>query len=170
MRNRLRKQKKKRRRLVNMANEIGEDGQMLVGNALPTDTTKEKEIDFAEADRMDELESKYFKPKLNIEYRLTFSSWRLVRKLIPDYKDKTKMNERTVLELKIESRSDSPVEQEWGILAKTCRDAFSAHCKNGNITKKIFSFKAVGTNKAERYEISEVGDKDKPASPIEATV
>jgi len=127
---------------------------------------KEMEISPDEAEKLDQLDNKYFKPETNIEYKMSFKSWKLIRKAVPDFNEKTKMVEKTVLCLVLDSLNGTytkpdgtPVEVSWEILSQKCRIAWDAYYRNGNIVRKIFSYKQKGDNKDRTYIISEVGDK-----------
>lgn len=118
-----------------------------------------KEISFGEAEELDSLETMYFKPETNIQYELTFSAWKLVRKQIPKYKEKETYEEKTILELKVETVNGKETDQEWGIISKKLRTAFSTYCVNGNILKKVFSYKQKGDGGDRSYHVSELRDK-----------
>lgn len=117
-------------------------------------------VTFEEAQKIDEQNSKYFKPEINKEYKLTFSSWSLYRKKVPHYKNKERLEEKTVLELNVDSLNGMPVEMEWGILSQKCRTAFELYCKLGTITKKVFYFKSTGEQSKRTYQVAEAADKE----------
>lgn len=126
----------------------------------------ETEIGFEEAEKMDKLSSKFFKPETNIEYKLTFKSFVLVRKSVPCFDDKSKSEIKPVLKLIIDSldgvkvRPDgTPLALSWEILSPKVRAAFDIYCRNGNILKKQFSFKQKGESKDRTYQVAELGDK-----------
>ena len=131
---------------------------------------KETEISPDEAEKLDQLDNKYFKPETNIDYELSFSEWKLLRKEVPDYNNREKMVEKTVLKLVIDSLNGTkvktngePIDITWEILSMKCRMAWDTYYRNGNITKKMFSYKQKGEAKNRTYHISEVGDKEKPS-------
>ena len=135
---------------------------------VPEEKEKEEEISPDEAEKLDQLDNKYFKPETNIEYKLSFSAWKLIRKKVPDFNNREKMVEKTVLKLNVDSLNGStkkpggePLDMLWEILSMKCRMAWDAYYRNGNITKKIFSYKQKGEGTNRTYAISEVGDKPK---------
>lgn len=126
----------------------------------------ERVISPDEAEELDQLDNKFFKPETNIEYKLSFKEWKLIRKEVPDFNEKSKMVEKTVLKLVIDSlngkktRPDgTPLEMIWEILSMKCRMAWDSYYRNGNIVKKTYSYKQKGESKNRTYHISEVGDK-----------
>ena len=127
-----------------------------------------KQITLDEASRLDVLDNKYFKPMVNVQYRLTFKSWEMVRKLIRDYNDHTKMEEKNVLILLVDSIDGvkCPRIQEYSVISKPARDAFEPYLRSGSITKKVINYKMVelgGKQNKRTYQISEVSDKDADA-------
>lgn len=130
-----------------------------------------KEISFEEADKLDALNSKYFKAEDNIEYVVSFSSWKLGKKMIPNYNDKTKLEEKVVLELTLESLNGAnkrgngePLSMQWSMISAKQREAFRVYCENGSITKKTFKYKQKGPSTNRTYQIAEVGDKGKEST------
>jgi hypothetical protein len=125
------------------------------------------ELNWDEANRLDALESKYFKPETNIKYRMSFSSARLVKKSVPDFNDKTKQVTKVVLCLTLSSlngetkKSDgSPLDMSWEILSQKCRSAWEPYCRNGNITKMAFEFIQKGEAKERTYQVVVAGPKE----------
>lgn len=126
-------------------------------------------MNFDEAEKMDELESKFFKAESNIEYVLTFSNWKLEIQTVPDYNDKNKQTKKPVLVVTVDSINGTktkvtgePIAKEWGILSRKLRETFRPFCESGNITKKTYKFKAKGDGKDRTYTLLEVGDKHSP--------
>jgi len=114
-----------------------------------------------EADRRDMEMSRFFKPQINIPYTLTFSAWKLTQRKVPDFKDKTKMNDRVVLELQVDNINGKKLAEakEWGILPMKLRQLFRIPCMNGNITKKKYQVMVSGEGANKQYSLSELGDK-----------
>jgi hypothetical protein len=131
---------------------------------------KEREISPDEAERMDALDRKYFKPETNIEYKLSFKRWKLVRKMVPQFDNKNLKEEKTVLELAVDSMNGSVAKGDgsqldiiWEIISPKCRAAWDPHYRNGDIIKKLFSFKSKGEGIHRTYTVVVVGEK--PAMP-----
>lgn len=127
---------------------------------------EEVEISPDEAEKMDQLDNKYFKPETNIDYTLSFKSWKLIRKAVPDFNNKEKMVEKTVLKLVIDKLNGTakkpngePIEMSWEILSMKCRMAWDTYYRNGNILTKEFAYKQKGESKNRTYHISEIADK-----------
>lgn len=118
------------------------------------------EITFDDAEKLDALASKYFKAETNVQYQLTFSHWCLYRKKVPNFNNKDVLEDKSILELTVDSINGEPVNQEWGILSAKCRSAFEPYCRNGSILKKVFSYKSKGEGKDKVYQVAEVGDKE----------
>jgi len=125
-----------------------------------------KEISFEEAGKFDDLESKYFSPSLNIPYKLTFSGWSLYRKNVPKYNDKTQTEERTILQLLVDSRDGQPCKQEYNVLSIKVRAAFQPYCKDNTITKKVFNLTLKGKTKTDSVQVTPGEDRaNPPVSP-----
>lgn len=146
-----------------------ETTENLKDEGVPVADGKEVEIGFDEAAKYDALDSNFFKPESNTEYKLTFNSWRLIRKPIPDYNDKTKIIEKTILELGIETINDQVPRDGmvWGITSRKCREAFESMCKypedkpknEKNIMTKLVLYKHKGEGKERTYTVNLIGDK-----------
>jgi hypothetical protein len=126
---------------------------------------------FDDADELDLLNSKFFKPETNIRYELTFApvgdvlqgqpeqGYEMVEKEVPDFNDKTKLTKRVVLKLKVSSINGKKVEQEWGVMAQKLRTLFKEACISGNILKKKYAFKSQGEGREKTYSLTEIGDR-----------
>ena len=124
------------------------------------------ELTFEEAEKIEEREGLYFKPETNREYKLTFSTWKLVMRNIPAYRDPKIMERKVVLELRIDgmdgetkTMNGEPLNKEWGIISKKCRNAFEPFCEADTITKRIFTFKQKGENQNRVYQLADVGER-----------
>lgn len=127
---------------------------------------------FDEGEKLDILNSLFFKAETNIRYELTFIplarvvpqgqspiTYELVEKDVMDFNDKTKMVKKVCLNLRVDSVNGNKVDQEWGILAKAVRDLFKEPCVNGNLLKKKYAFQSKGEGKGKTYSVSEIGDR-----------
>ena len=114
------------------------------------------EIPWDKAAEYDVLDSKFFKPQPNVEYRLTFSASKLLRKLVQDFNDKNKKVEATVLELKVSSINGQPVNQEWNVRSFNLRAMFEPYAKANSILKKTFMFKVRGQGTQTQYTLAAI--------------
>ena len=113
-----------------------------------------KEIGFEEAERLDSFDSMFWKPEVNVEYILTFSKWRLVRREIPKYMKPDEKEERSILELLIDSRDGRACEQQWDIISKKLREQIRPYCEGGAITENVFKFKMKGEKSKREYFVT----------------
>lgn len=125
---------------------------------------------FAEAEKVDMVNSKYFKPEVNVPYELTFGNikdspdaahphYKLVEKSIPDFNNPSLKVKKVVLILQVESIDGTATSQEWSILSANLRKTLETPCTSGMLVKKKYRLKASGEGKNKTYTFSEVGDK-----------
>lgn len=126
---------------------------------------KGKPISWDEGKRMRTLDSRFFKPEANLKYILTFSKWELTRKKIPDYNDKTKMVEKTVLELTVDSVGGQKVEQRWDITSMKLQDIIEPYCRESILDKRKFEFIMRGDGAKRTFNLAALGDRDFAAVP-----
>lgn len=124
-----------------------------------------KAISWEEAKNFDELGNKYFAAKPNVDYKLTFSSFRLVRKQVQDWDNKDAMVEKTVLELVLDSINGNKVEQQWNVLAFKLRQMFEPYARSKLITEKVFLYNCNGLmGKAREYTLAAL--ESRPSSKV----
>jgi hypothetical protein len=124
-----------------------------------------KPISWEEARNFDELSNKYFTAKPNIDYRLTFASFRLVRKQVQDYKNKDVTVEKTVLELVVDSINGNAVSQQWNVLSFKLRKMFEPYAKSNLVTEKVFLYNCNGLQgSAREYTLAALAAK--PSSMV----
>lgn len=133
----------------------------------------QKKLTFEEAEKLDSMSAKYFKPETNIQYELSFSEvdgegFLLFRKDCQFKKD-APVEQKTCLRLHVENINGNKPENEqgyqvWDITSIKLRTAFETYCKNGNILKKIFSFKQKGEGVSRTFQVAEASDKILPES------
>lgn len=132
-------------------------------------TVLKDNMTFDEANEIDALSSKYFKPETNIQYELEFGvvsdgkPYRLCRKRMPKFGKKDEMEDKTILELNVVKVNGKKPEtetgsMEWGILSSKLRSAFEPYCTNKNFMKKVYAFKQKGEGKNREYQVSEIRD------------
>lgn len=134
---------------------------------------------FEEAEDADALTSKFFKAKTNIPYKLTFApvepslqgqppvGYRLIQKKIPDFNDKTKLVDKVILQLRIDSVNGTPVDQIWDVLQWKLRVQLQSACTTGNILRKVYLYKSIGEGKDKVHTIAESADRPvKPVAPV----
>lgn len=130
----------------------------------------EQPISLDEAEKLDALESKFFKPETNIKYSMTFKSSKLVRKEVPKYDFVAKKivpNEfinQIILTLVLDSlngvsvRSDkSPLEMTWDIKSRNCRAAWAPYLRNGQLSKMVFEYTQKGESTDRTYHVVVAG-------------
>lgn len=130
----------------------------------------EEEVSLDEAAKLDALENKYFKPKTNIKYRMTFKGWKLVQKTREKYDFVAKKTipgeyvKQVVLILTLDSldgvsvKSDgSPLEMTWDINSRSCRAAWEPYLRNNQIDKMTFEFLQEGENYDRKYKVIVAG-------------
>jgi hypothetical protein len=126
--------------------------------------TKQRTLEnFDEADELDTLNSKFFKPLENLSYVLTFSknseekAYSLIEKEMPDYNEPTKMVPKVILTLNVDSINGKRVSQTWDIFSPVLRKMVAPHCTSGNLLLKKWQFKAMGKGTQRNYVFAEVG-------------
>ncbi len=138
---------------------------------------KEEAISLDEANKLDALESKFFKPETNITYKMSIKEWKLVKKDVPKYdfeRKKTVVDEKgnpvmisqIVLTLVLDSlngvsvRSDrTPLKMTWDIKSRNCRNAWEPYLRNGQIDKMLFEYTQKGESTDRKYQVVVSGMK-----------
>jgi hypothetical protein len=119
-------------------------------------------LTWAEAEKQDELGSKYFSVGSNKKYALTFSgapvedkdsfdgkciTGRLVKKVMPVWengKKTEKSEEKVVLQMVISSIDGDPCQKIWNIKSQKMRNLFRTYAENNLLTSKKFVFEVKG--------------------------
>lgn len=125
-----------------------------------------QKIDWKKAEEFDLLDSKFFKPETNILYRIGIGSYELIRRKEPDFNDKAKIVEKTVLVLKINKVNNAVVAQIWDVRSAKLREKFKPYCENGSLTKYQFDFKRTGVGPETDYNLTPVLEGGAQAPPI----
>jgi len=136
-------------------------------NEAKNEGTQEKigGMTFEQAEEVDMLNSKFFKPKTNIKYELGFgliekpdktkAQYYLYEKMMPDYDDKTKEVKKVSLDIKIVSINGVEVNQVWSVLSPKLRNLFATYCDSPNFLKKFYIYKSTGEGKDKTHALSE---------------
>jgi hypothetical protein len=113
-------------------------------------------LSWDEAEKKDELNSKYFSAGSNMKYTLTFSATpvedsdsfdkkcitgRLVKKMMPVWengKKTDKMEEKVILQMVISSMDGEPCQKIWNIKSAKMRAQFRTYAENNLLTAKKF--------------------------------
>lgn len=124
--------------------------------------TEQTVLSWDDAEKTDELNSRYFSVGSNTKNTLTFSpepmedkdafdgkciTGRLVKKTMAVWKDgkKTdKTEEKVVLQMVIDSLNGVPCRKIWNIKSKKMRDLFRTYSENKVLTTKKFVFEIKG--------------------------
>ena len=126
----------------------------------------EEEVSLDEANKMDALESKFFKPKTNIRYDMTFSGYKLIkqtrekydftaRKIIPGefVTSVVLILHLASLDGKSSKADGTPLEMTWEIRSRNCRAAWEPYLRNGTIDKMKFQFYQEGEQTNRKYNV-----------------
>ena len=125
---------------------------------MPEQTT----LTWAEAEKKDELDSRYLSVGSNTEVKLTFTDMplddkdafdgkcvtgRLVKKLMPMWengKKTDKTEEKVVLQMVVSSINGEACQKIWNIKSAKMRGLFRTYAENNLLTSKIFIVKVKG--------------------------
>ena len=123
---------------------------------------EQQTLTWEEAEKNDELNSRYFTVGSNKKYSLTFSATpmedkdsfddqcvtgRLVKKVMPVWengKKTDKTEEKTVLQMVISSINGDACQKIWNIKSRKMRDLFRTYAENNLLTTKKFVFEVKG--------------------------
>ena len=119
-------------------------------------------LTWAEAEKKDELDSRYLSVGSNTEVKLTFTdvpledkdafdgkciTGRLVKKLMPVWeagKKTDKNEEKIVLQMVVSSINGEACQKIWNIKSQKMRGLFRTYAENNLLTSKIFVVKVKG--------------------------